>query len=99
MAATAFDKFDLNGKTALITGGGTGLSYHMTKALAESGATVLIAARREEVLQVAAARLNDNPSIAGRVRFHQVDLADRKSVATLAEYAIDSLGGVDIFRW
>ena len=35
--------FDLTGKTALVTGGGTGLGYHMTRALVRSGATVLIA--------------------------------------------------------
>jgi NAD(P)-dependent dehydrogenase (short-subunit alcohol dehydrogenase family) len=92
-----FDKFDLQGRTALVTGGATGLGYHMSKALAEAGATVLIAARRAEVLRDAAERLNENAEIAGRVRWHTVDLANRKNVAALASHAIETLGDIDIF--
>ncbi|MET0545352.1 MAG: SDR family oxidoreductase [Caulobacterales bacterium] len=92
-----FDKFKLDGRTALVTGGATGLGYHMTKALAEAGATVLIAARRENVLAEAAAELNQNPAIAGRVRWTTVDLTDRKSVYALADYCEKEMGGIDIY--
>ena len=32
----AFDKFDLSGKTAFVTGGGSGLGYYMVRGLARS---------------------------------------------------------------
>lgn len=89
--------FDLTGKTALVTGGGTGLGYHMTRALVRSGATVLIAARREQVLREAAERLNAERPSAGRVQCHAVDLCDRVSISKLARHALESLGGVDIY--
>ncbi|MFA5523773.1 MAG: SDR family oxidoreductase [Tissierellales bacterium] len=93
---STFDKFSLRGKTALVTGGATGLGYHMTKALAQAGATVLIAARREKLLSEAAEQLNTDPEIHD-VQWHPVDLANRKSVKALAQYANDALGGIDIF--
>jgi NAD(P)-dependent dehydrogenase (short-subunit alcohol dehydrogenase family) len=92
-----FAKFDLAGKTALVTGGATGLGYHMTKALAEAGATVLIAARREAVLCESAERLNSDAGIGGRVHWRRVDLGDRASVAELASHALERFGGIDIY--
>jgi NAD(P)-dependent dehydrogenase (short-subunit alcohol dehydrogenase family) len=92
----AFTKFDLTGKTAVVTGGATGLGYYMTRGLARSGATVLIAARRTEVLAKAAAQLNSEFD-EERVRLRTVDLADRSSVRDLAGYAVAELGGVDVF--
>jgi NAD(P)-dependent dehydrogenase (short-subunit alcohol dehydrogenase family) len=89
--------FDLTGKTALVTGGGTGLGYHMTRALARSGATVLIASRRAEVLREAAGRLNAECRGGGEVRWHPVDLNDRSGVRGLAEHALLTLGRVDIY--
>jgi gluconate 5-dehydrogenase len=89
--------FDLKGKTALVTGGATGLGYHMTRALARAGATVLIAARREALLRSAAEKLNADRAVTGKVRWYPVDLAKRESVAELAAHAIEELGGIDIF--
>lgn len=92
----AFKKFDLTGKTALVTGGGTGLGYEMTKALLESGAKVMIAARREDVLKSAAEKLmSEHP--AGKVLYRHVDLLDSISVKALADHALSTLNGVDIF--
>jgi NAD(P)-dependent dehydrogenase (short-subunit alcohol dehydrogenase family) len=44
------DKFDLSGKTAIITGGGTGLGRAMALSLADAGADGGVAARRVEPL-------------------------------------------------
>ena len=50
----------LNGKTVLVTGGGTGLGYGTTKQLSAAGAFVYIVGRRKDVLERAAAELGEN---------------------------------------
>ena len=53
----------LTGKTALVTGGGSGVGLGCTRRLLEEGARVTMAARRVEVLERAAERLRSE--IAG----------------------------------
>lgn len=43
--------FSLDGKLALITGGGTGIGLEIARCMTEAGATVVITGRREEVLR------------------------------------------------
>jgi len=47
-------KFDLSGKTALVTGASGGLGEYFARVLAESGARVVLAARRQEQLETIA---------------------------------------------
>lgn len=94
--ANGFEKFDLSGKTALVTGGATGIGYHLTKGLMKSGAKVLISARREDVLAAAAEQLRSEVQ-TGEVLCHVVDLNDPASVKRLSDYVLEDLGGVDIF--
>ena len=89
--------FDMTGKKALVTGGATGLGYHMARAMARAGADVMIAARREDVLRDSAARLNDDPVTKGTTSWFPVDLGERDSIRKLSAHAIESMGGVDIF--
>lgn len=49
--------FSLDGKLALVTGGGTGIGLEIARCMAAAGATVVITGRREEVLQEAVAEL------------------------------------------
>jgi NAD(P)-dependent dehydrogenase (short-subunit alcohol dehydrogenase family) len=91
----AFQDFDLTGRTSLVTGGGTGLGYHMTRALARSGAKVLICSRRESVLAAAIESLGKE-DLRGAVVSHVVDLANRASIKALTDHALRTLGGVDI---
>ena len=44
------DRFDLSGKTALVTGASGGLGRHFAMTLAGAGATVVVAARRTDKL-------------------------------------------------
>ena len=90
-----FSKFDLRGKMALVTGGGTGIGYFMARGLARCGAKVMIAARRGDKLKEAAAQLAKESS-GNEVLHHVVDLADRKSIQGLVDHANATLGGVDI---
>jgi len=50
--------FNLSGRVALVTGGGTGIGWMITTGLAASGAKVYITGRRLSVLQNAASGWN-----------------------------------------
>jgi NAD(P)-dependent dehydrogenase (short-subunit alcohol dehydrogenase family) len=43
--------YDLNGRIALVTGGGTGIGLMIAQGLAANGAKVYITGRRKEVLE------------------------------------------------
>ncbi len=70
----------LDGRTALITGGGSGLGADLARGLAAAGATVWIAGRRAEALDAVA---------AGQPRIRPVpcDVTDAASVAEMFETA------------
>nr|WP_087574130.1 SDR family oxidoreductase [Sphingomonas sp. CDS-1] len=90
------EAFNLTGRKAVVTGGGTGLGYAMAQALAAMGATVLIAGRRTGMLMDATEQLR--AAVPGATLLHEtVDLYDMDDVLRFAKVAADRLGGVDIF--
>jgi NAD(P)-dependent dehydrogenase (short-subunit alcohol dehydrogenase family) len=88
-------RFDLAGRSAVVTAGGTGMGYYMARGLARSGARVLIASRREKVLIESAQRLRQESG--GEILHLRVDLRDRASICAFTAKAIEMLGGVDVF--
>jgi NADP-dependent 3-hydroxy acid dehydrogenase YdfG len=82
----------LAGKSALVTGGGTGIGLGIARALAAEGCHVMISGRREEPLREAATQWNGDPAML----YHTVDVADRQSVAQLFAAANEQLGKIDI---
>jgi NAD(P)-dependent dehydrogenase (short-subunit alcohol dehydrogenase family) len=54
--------FSLRDKTALITGGGTGIGFAIAQSFCEAEGRVIIAGRREDVLQQACEKLGGNAS-------------------------------------
>jgi NAD(P)-dependent dehydrogenase (short-subunit alcohol dehydrogenase family) len=77
-ATDVIDGVDLTGKTAVVTGGYSGIGLETTRALAAAGATVIVPARRPEL---AAANLADVPN----TEVDELDLADLESVRAFAE--------------
>jgi NAD(P)-dependent dehydrogenase (short-subunit alcohol dehydrogenase family) len=84
----------LEGKNALITGGGTGIGWGIAKALAAEGCKVAIAGRRGEMLEQAVATWSGQAK--NPILHHPVDVADRKSVEALFSWAADALGDIHI---
>lgn len=69
--------FDLKGKTALVTGASSGLGRHFARTLARQGATVILAARRVDMLEDLAAEIGGGASL-------RLDVADPASIASAA---------------
>ena len=82
----------LQGKTAVVTGGGTGIGAAIAVAFAQHGCRVIIAGRREEKLQETARRFDGEPPIVTQA----ADVADRQQVHRLFESAERELGPIDI---
>ena len=72
----------LAGRTALVTGGGSGLGAAITRALHGAGASVVITGRRPEPLAQLAAELD-------RVDYRICDVSDPVAVTDLAESLVD----------
>ena len=80
--------FDLSGKTALVTGGSSGIGYAIAEAFIAQGAKVLIAGDQAEAIANASKMLG----CAGEV----VDLSDRSAAENLVDGAVHQLGKLDI---
>lgn len=74
---------DLRGVTAIVTGAATGIGIETARALAEAGAEVVIAARKPDLGQAAAANINRGARGPG-ARFEMLDLSSLASVRTFA---------------
>jgi NAD(P)-dependent dehydrogenase (short-subunit alcohol dehydrogenase family) len=85
----------LEDKTALVTGGGTGLGYGIALTLLREGARVTLAARRLDVLEKAAERLRSEVEGAG-VEIRQCDVTVEEEVAAAVAGAAGPEGRLDI---
>jgi NAD(P)-dependent dehydrogenase (short-subunit alcohol dehydrogenase family) len=83
----------LEGRTAVVTGGGRGIGAAVARALAQSGVGVLVAARSQTEVSAVAAEL----TAQGHRAYAAVcDVTRPESVHALFRSAADRLGGVDI---
>lgn len=87
------DLFSLDGLTALVTGGSSGIGRGIAGALARAGASVVIVARKERELASTVDELTAEGCRAGWVGG---DLSTREGVRTAAERAVAVFGEPDI---
>jgi 3-oxoacyl-[acyl-carrier protein] reductase len=80
-------------RTALVTGGGTGIGRAVAERLSADGTQVIIVGRREQVLAEAAAEIN-KANANELVGHRSADLSDPEQVQDLAD-AITAEAGVD----
>lgn len=81
-----------NGQVALVTGGGTGIGKAIARELLELGAKVVIASRKPDHLEPAAAEL----SKYGEVFAQTCDIRDLAQVEALVGAALDKFGRIDV---
>ena len=89
----AMPSFRLDGRAALVTGGGRGLGLAMELALAHAGADVAIAARTESQLEAAAELIR---ATGRRAVILPTDVGDADAVRGMVRRANEELGRLDI---
>ncbi|HRN47380.1 MAG TPA: 2-dehydro-3-deoxy-D-gluconate 5-dehydrogenase KduD [Niabella sp.] len=84
--------FDLNGKTALVTGCDTGLGQGMAVALAEAGANIVGASIVEDISDTK----NLIEGLGRKFSYHRVDLSDREQIYKLVKRVLEENDRIDI---
>jgi NAD(P)-dependent dehydrogenase (short-subunit alcohol dehydrogenase family) len=93
MTRTVQQLFNLEGKTALVTGGSRGLGLQMAHALGEAGARIMLSSRKAEDLEEAAADLQ----AAGiDARWIAADCAREEDIHKLTDQTLERMGAIDI---
>ncbi|MFN5410508.1 SDR family oxidoreductase, partial [Bradyrhizobium sp.] len=85
---------DLRGTRVVVTGASSGIGRATALALAREGASVVLAARRENVLKDVALECE---TLGGRAIAVATDVTDADAVKRLAEQAVRTFGGVDVW--
>lgn len=88
-AAEVLEGVDLSGRTAIVTGGYSGIGLEAVRELARAGCEVVVAARRPETADAVLAPI-------GRATFAELDLGDLESVHRFAERLTASTPSIDI---
>ena len=83
----------LSGKTAIVTGGGTGIGRGIAIALAREGVRVLISGRRRAPLEQTRIAIQE---VGGECLATEADVSSAEDVQRLVQTALDAFGVLDI---
>ncbi len=83
----------LEGQTAIVTGGGTGIGLAIARTLGKQGARVVIASRNQQHLDAGTAALRESGCESLAVT---VDVRRPEAVDTMVDRALDAFGRIDI---
>jgi len=83
----------LEGRTAIVTGGGQGVGAGIAIALAAAGSAVVIAARRVETGEPVASAIRDAGGVAVCI---ETDVSDGAAVQATVDATVARFGGLDI---
>ena len=91
--SNALDLFRLDGKTAIVTGGGRGLGQYMAEALVDAGANVALCSRKKEACGEVRQELEAR---GGNALAMSCDVTDPDQVNGVVEETISNFGAVDV---
>ena len=86
--------FDLSGRNAIVTGGGSGLGRHFAEGLAEAGSNVVLCARDAARCDLAADELRRAHGVTALGV--QCDVREPESIRAVVDRTKDELGSIDI---
>ena len=84
------NQFRIDGKTAVITGGGSGLGLGIARVFIAAGAKVVIIGRNEDKLKTSQQELGD------KACYRVFDISDKKNIPSLVEDIEHNVGQIDI---
>lgn len=90
---SVLEKFDLSGKSALVTGASSGLGWRFAEVLAEQGAKVVLGARRVDRLKQLKGQIE---KAGGAAEIVELDVSDRDSIFAAVDRTCELTGGLDI---
>src|SRR5262245_10571353 len=93
MSTNVLQLLNLNGRTALVTGGSRGLGLQIAEALGEAGAKVLLTSRKAADLEAAATHLQGKNIDA---QWIAADGSDAGEVRQVVHSAMQQMGSIDI---
>jgi NAD(P)-dependent dehydrogenase (short-subunit alcohol dehydrogenase family) len=94
MGASVLDRFRLDGKVALVTGGTKGLGRAMAEALASAGASVVLTGRTSETAEAAAREVAQ--AEGARTLGLGADVSKSAEVTAMVARVLDAFGRLDI---